>query len=191
MTYTSIQVAMVAWRVTLLTPQFPEGRDIIVIANDITNQIGSFGPEEDRLFQQASVLSREQGLPRLYIAANSGARIGLAEELKQLFKVAWVDDQQPDKGFKYLYLSPADYMKVRYPYTPSYCPLHFHTARHTAPHTVTLPLTLSHCPLHCHTAPYTVILPLTLSHCPSHRHTAPHTVTLPLTPSHCPSYCHR
>ncbi len=48
----------------------------------------------------------------MYIAANSGARIGLAEELKHLFRVAWVDPDCPDKGFKYLYLSPADYMKV-------------------------------------------------------------------------------
>ncbi len=35
---------------TLKTPEFPEGRDIIVIANDITYQIGSFGPKEDELF---------------------------------------------------------------------------------------------------------------------------------------------
>ena len=34
---------MVAWRVSMLTPQYPEGRDMIIIANDITNQIGSFG----------------------------------------------------------------------------------------------------------------------------------------------------
>ena len=33
----------------------------------------------------------------MYIAANSGARIGLAEELKVLFKVAWVDPSAPDK----------------------------------------------------------------------------------------------
>ena len=49
----------------------------------------------------------------MYIAANSGARIGLAEELKQLFKVAWVESDHPEKGYRYLYLSPADYMKVR------------------------------------------------------------------------------
>lgn len=127
----------------MLTPQYPNGREVIIIVNDITHQIGSFGPPEDQLFnvrnlhfifdilcncslfcfslslvlffslQQASVLSRDLGLPRIYIAANSGARIGLAEELKHLFKVAWVDEESPDKGFKYLYLSPADYMKVR------------------------------------------------------------------------------
>ena len=64
------------------------------------------------LSQLASELSRKEGLPRIYIAANSGARIGLAEELKQLFKVAWVEPQHPEKGYSYLYLSPADFMKV-------------------------------------------------------------------------------
>ena len=48
----------------------------------------------------------------MYIAANSGARIGLAEELKHLYKVAWVDEATPNKGFKYIYLSPSDFMKV-------------------------------------------------------------------------------
>ena len=48
----------------------------------------------------------------MYIAANSGARIGLADELKHLFRVAWVDPEHPDKGFKYLYLTPNDYKKV-------------------------------------------------------------------------------
>ena len=47
--------------------------------------------------QKASEVSRELGLPRVYIAANSGARIGLAQELKSLFKVAWVDPSAPDK----------------------------------------------------------------------------------------------
>ena len=44
-----------------------------------------------------SELSRKQDAPRVYIAANSGARIGLAQELKALFKVAWVDPSAPDK----------------------------------------------------------------------------------------------
>ena len=42
---------MVAWRLTLYTPQYPDGRDVILIGNDITHQIGSFGPSEDLLFQ--------------------------------------------------------------------------------------------------------------------------------------------
>lgn len=35
----------------LKTPQFPNGRDIIVIGNDITYKIGSFGPREDVLYK--------------------------------------------------------------------------------------------------------------------------------------------
>ena len=42
---------MVAWRLTLFSPHYPNGRDIIVIGNDITTQIGSFGPQEDLLFK--------------------------------------------------------------------------------------------------------------------------------------------
>ncbi|XP_017779998.1 PREDICTED: acetyl-CoA carboxylase isoform X2 [Nicrophorus vespilloides] len=105
-------VGMVAWRLTLYTPEYPEGRDIIVIANDITFLIGSFGPREDKVFYLASELSRELKIPRIYIAANSGARIGLAEEVKCLFKVAWEDPKEPDHGFRYLYLTPEDYAKV-------------------------------------------------------------------------------
>ena len=48
----------------------------------------------------------------IYVAANSGARIGLAEEIKHLFRISWVDRDEPDKGFRYLYLSPEDYSKV-------------------------------------------------------------------------------
>ena len=42
---------MVAWRMTMLTPQFPQGREVVVIGNDITHHIGSFGPQEDLLFK--------------------------------------------------------------------------------------------------------------------------------------------
>ena len=33
------------------TPEYPNGRDVIIIANDITYKIGSFGTEEDLLFE--------------------------------------------------------------------------------------------------------------------------------------------
>jgi acetyl-CoA carboxylase/biotin carboxylase 1 len=52
------------------------------------------------------------GFWQIYIAANSGARIGLAEEVKSLFRIAWEDNNEPDKGFRYLYLTPEDYAKV-------------------------------------------------------------------------------
>jgi len=60
----------------------------------------------------ASELARRTGLPRIYLSANSGARLGLAEEIKSLFHVAWEDAENPDKGFRYLYLSPDDFKKV-------------------------------------------------------------------------------
>ena len=36
---------------TFKTPECPTGRDIILIANDMTFKIGSFGPQEDMLFK--------------------------------------------------------------------------------------------------------------------------------------------
>ncbi|XP_059157454.1 acetyl-CoA carboxylase-like isoform X2 [Physella acuta] len=106
------EIGMVAWKLTIKTPEIPTGRDIILIANDMTFKIGSFGPQEDLLFKKASELSRKLGIPRVYISANSGARIGMAEELKHLFRVAWYDADDPERGFKYLYLRPDDYKKV-------------------------------------------------------------------------------
>ncbi|RYG42610.1 hypothetical protein EON68_01630, partial [archaeon] len=105
-------IGMVAWRLTMYTPQYPEemgGRELIVIANDITFRAGSFGTLEDVLFLHASTYARERGIPRVYLAANSGARIGLSEEVKKLFRVAWQDPAHPAKGYKYLYLTAAEY----------------------------------------------------------------------------------
>jgi acetyl-CoA carboxylase/biotin carboxylase 1 len=42
-------------------------------------------------------LARELGIPRVYLSANSGARMGLAEEIKHLYKVAWNDPKDPEK----------------------------------------------------------------------------------------------
>ncbi|PWN93715.1 acetyl-CoA carboxylase [Acaromyces ingoldii] len=102
------KIGMVAWLVDLLTPEYPAGRQIIVIANDVTIQAGSFGPAEDRFFAAASRMARQMGIPRLYISANSGARIGLATEVMDLFKAKFVDDD-PVKGFQYLYLDQQGY----------------------------------------------------------------------------------
>ena len=71
------QIGMVAWKMTINTPEYPDGRDIVIIANDITFKIGAFGPDEDLLFLKASEFARRHGLPRIYVAANSGARIGM------------------------------------------------------------------------------------------------------------------
>ena len=63
--------------------EYPDGRTIIVIGNDITIEIGTFGPKEDLLFQRASELARKLKVPRIYLAANSGARMGIAKEVRK------------------------------------------------------------------------------------------------------------
>jgi len=102
------KVGMVGWETTLKTPEYPEGRPLVIVANDCTVQSGSFGVPEDEFFDAVSKYARGSGLPRLHIASNSGARIGLAEELKPYFKVAWNDDENVGAGFKYLYLTEKD-----------------------------------------------------------------------------------
>ncbi|KAL9108588.1 MAG: hypothetical protein Q9227_006674 [Pyrenula ochraceoflavens] len=99
-------IGMVGWLITAKTPEYPRGRRFIVVANDITYQIGSFGPREDSFFNKCTELARRLGIPRIYLSANSGARLGIAEELIPQFKVAWNDPEKPEAGFKYLYLTP-------------------------------------------------------------------------------------
>lgn len=89
-----------------------QGREIVVIANDITHNIGTFGPREDVLFLRASELARRLRVPRIYLSANSGARIGLSREILSLFKIAWEDPNDPERGFKYLYLTSEDYKQI-------------------------------------------------------------------------------
>jgi acetyl-CoA carboxylase / biotin carboxylase 1 len=103
------KVGMVGWVVTMKSPEYPEGREAVVIANDVTVQSGSFGVEEDEFYYKASVYARENKLPRLYIACNAGARIGLYDDLKSQIKVKFTDEQNPGKGFDYLYLTDSDY----------------------------------------------------------------------------------
>lgn len=105
----SNDIGMVAWECFMKTPEYPEGRQIVLVGNDCTFMSGSFGVKEDDFYHAVSQYAREKGLPRVYIASNSGARIGLVEELKPYFKVAWNDASNPAQGFKYLYLSPDDY----------------------------------------------------------------------------------
>jgi acetyl-CoA carboxylase/biotin carboxylase 1 len=97
---------MVGWVLTAKTPEYPRGRRFVIIANDITYQIGSFGPIEDKFFNKCTEYARRLGIPRIYLSANSGARIGMAEELIPHFSVAWNDEENPSSGFKYLYLTP-------------------------------------------------------------------------------------
>jgi acetyl-CoA carboxylase / biotin carboxylase 1 len=105
-------IGMVAWLVTMKTPECPAGRQMVLIANDITHKAGSFGTVEDKLFSAASEYARTRGIPRIYLAANSGARIGMAEEVKKAYKVAWINENDPSKGFNYIYVTPEDYQQL-------------------------------------------------------------------------------
>jgi acetyl-CoA carboxylase / biotin carboxylase 1 len=84
-----------------------------LIANDITYKAGSFGTREDVVFKMASEFAREKRIPRIFIAANSGARIGLAERVKATYKVAFKQPSQPENGFNFLYVSKDDYEKLQ------------------------------------------------------------------------------
>lgn len=48
---------------------------------------GAFGPPEDAMFRAATEWALEERLPVVYLAANSGARVGLASEVKQCLRV--------------------------------------------------------------------------------------------------------
>ncbi|KAF3986487.1 hypothetical protein FT663_04865 [Candidozyma haemuli var. vulneris] len=104
----SSKIGMVGFKVNVKTPEYPHGRQFVIVANDITHKIGSFGPEEDEFFNKCTELARSLGIPRIYLSANSGARIGVAEELLPYYKVAWNEEGKPEKGFKYLYLTAED-----------------------------------------------------------------------------------
>ena len=75
-------VGMVCWRATLVTEEYQNGRDIILVANDITHMSGSFSPREDAVYRAAFDLAVAEGLPCVYISSNSGARIGLDEAVR-------------------------------------------------------------------------------------------------------------
>ena len=70
----------------ILTAAVVSGQ-VIAIANDITHSSGSFGPKEDAVFRAATEHALALKLPVIYLAANSGARVGLAAEVKACLQV--------------------------------------------------------------------------------------------------------
>lgn len=107
------KIGMVGWLVTMKTPEFRnQPRQIVIIANDITIEAGSFGTTEDFFFASATQYARNLQIPRIYLAANSGARIGMAQSLKDKFSVCWNDDNDPTKGFQYIYLTQIIYEQL-------------------------------------------------------------------------------
>jgi acetyl-CoA carboxylase/biotin carboxylase 1 len=103
------KVGMLAWHVTMKTPEYPEGRDVVIIANDVTVKSGSFSVAEDDVYYKASEYARKKKIPRVYIACNAGARIGLYDDLKSKINLKFYDNSNPSKGFEYLYLTDEDY----------------------------------------------------------------------------------
>ena len=99
-------IGMVAWRLRLRTWEYPQGRDVILIANDFTHENGTFGPREDLLYRKASELARREGIPRIFVSANSGARFDLNPSLKKKIRVAFTDEPEVSKRkIRYIYLS--------------------------------------------------------------------------------------
>lgn len=83
----AINICTVAWTFTLRKPEYPLGRRGVVIANDITHKISSFGPAEDEFFRKVMPYARAQGLPCIYLCADSGSRVGLTRESVDLFYI--------------------------------------------------------------------------------------------------------
>lgn len=42
-------------RLQMFTPEYPRGREMILICNDITTMIGSFGVKEDIVFKKVQI----------------------------------------------------------------------------------------------------------------------------------------
>ncbi|CCE63008.1 hypothetical protein TPHA_0D03740 [Tetrapisispora phaffii CBS 4417] len=107
------QCGMVAFKISMKTPEYKDGRYIVIIANDLSYQMGSFGPIEDKFFNNVTEYCLKHGLPRIYLSANSGARIGITEELVPLLNVDWKDLEDVTRGFNYLYLTESSFNDLK------------------------------------------------------------------------------
>ncbi|WKY14248.1 hypothetical protein Q1695_000077 [Nippostrongylus brasiliensis] len=107
------ETGMVAWELRLYTPEKPFGYTIIAIANDITFQSGSFATPEDILYSLASEYSRKRKLPRVNVSCNSGARIGLCEDVSKTFRAKFKDPNHPEEGFEYLYVDGSEEQQLK------------------------------------------------------------------------------
>lgn len=57
--------------------------------------------------------ARKAGHPIIYIAANSGANIGISKFIMDCYKIKWNDESDPKLGYEYLYLNPKDFDKYK------------------------------------------------------------------------------
>lgn len=77
----------------------------------MTFKAGSFGPREDAFFLAVTDLACEQKLPLIYLGANSGGCVRVADEVKSCFKIGWSDESNPEWGLQHVYLAPEDYAR--------------------------------------------------------------------------------
>jgi len=85
---------------------------LLVVANDVTKGAGAFGLQGGMSFRAMAQRACESGTPLVYLAAILGP-VGVAEEVKKKIRAAWVDDEHPEKGFQYLYLTPGEYEALK------------------------------------------------------------------------------
>eukprot|EP00127_Corallochytrium_limacisporum_P003164 Clim_evm13s147 gene=Clim_evmTU13s147 len=104
--------SIVVWKLHMNLPYCPQGRDLVIICSDITYELGTFTETEDELYRAAVNYSIEREIPVIYFAANSGARVGLARDVMNSFRVCWNNSQNPAEGIDYLYLTPDDYSQL-------------------------------------------------------------------------------
>jgi hypothetical protein len=53
----------------------------------------------------SSKVARQEGIPRNFLAGNSGVRFGIASDARDLPQVRWVDPSDPVRGFNDLTIS--------------------------------------------------------------------------------------
>jgi acetyl-CoA carboxylase carboxyltransferase component len=117
-------MSIVAWRVRIRSPEAGSGRELVVVSGDMTVKGGSVSMEEDILFSEAARMARDEGIPFVYFAEGSGARIGLATIVTQrlsyddkldvfyidkktysLLEPLVIGHQDPDNGSRYVITS--------------------------------------------------------------------------------------
>ncbi|MCE9624499.1 MAG: hypothetical protein K8R69_03450, partial [Deltaproteobacteria bacterium] len=94
-------IGKVAFHVSLKLPKGGDSaesvtREFAVIADDYTFQAGSQGTKEGEIYRALSRYAEEKGIPKLYLAETSGARLGLAEEVTPFIS------RDDEKGVNYV-----------------------------------------------------------------------------------------
>lgn len=62
------------------TPEFPRGRRIILVGNDATYQMGTFGVQEDLFFQRVSEVARKQVKDGKSVEFDCCTKLGLIKD---------------------------------------------------------------------------------------------------------------